>query len=76
MIHPFVLIVDTNTGLAPFFGGPLWHIGWGDTSFDINAFKADSKQKYIKQGDTFFLSQCFRSSFKTMGGLFSSRKAF
>ena len=44
MIHSCVLIVDTNTGLAPFFGGPLWDIGWGDTSFDINAFKAHSKQ--------------------------------
>ena len=26
MMHPFVLIVDTNTGLAPFFGGPPWEI--------------------------------------------------
>ena len=62
MIHPCVLVVDTNTGLAPFFGGPhgklhpLWDIGLGDTSFDINAFKAYSQQKDITQGDTFFIS--------------------
>ena len=61
-MHPFVLIVDTNTGLAPFFGGPPWEIAstmghWmGDTYFDINAFKAHSKQKDIKQGDTYFIS--------------------
>ena len=30
---------------------PLWDIGWGNTSFDINAFKAHSKQKDIKQDD-------------------------
>ena len=35
---------------------PLWYIGWGDTYFDINAFKAHSKQKDIKQGDTLFIS--------------------
>ena len=61
MIHPCVLVVDTNTGLAPFFGGPVWDIGWGDT-FDINVFTAHCKQKNIRQGDT-FSSQCFRSSF-------------
>ena len=86
---------------------PPWDIGWGNTSFDINAFKAHSKQKDIKQDDCIhygtldeaililismllrlilnkrtlnrailFLSQCFCSSFKTMCGLFSSRKAF
>ena len=28
----------------------------GDTYFDINAFKAHSKQKDIKQSDTLFIS--------------------
>ena len=37
--------------------------------YPINAFKAHSKQKDIKQSDT-LLSRCFCSSFETMGGLF------
>ena len=55
---------------------PLWDIGWDDTSFDINAFKAHSKQKDIKQGDTFFYFNAFVAHSKQWAGLFSSRKAF
>ena len=44
-------------GSPPFLGvhhgklHPLWDIEWGDTSFAINAFKAHSEQKDIKQDD-------------------------
>ena len=44
------------TGWFPAVRHPLRDIGWGDTSLDINAFKAHSKQKDIKQGDTLFIS--------------------
>ena len=45
-----MIVLDTNTGLAPFFGvhhgtlHPLWDIEWDDTSFDLHAFAAHSKQ--------------------------------
>ena len=41
----------------------------GDTYFDINAFKAHSKQKAIKQSDTLFISMLLQL-FETMGGRF------
>ena len=51
------LLIGPYSGSPPFLGvhhgklHPLWDIEWGDTSFDINAFKAHSKQKDIKQDD-------------------------
>ena len=47
-------------GLTLFFGvhhgtlHPLWHIRWGDTSFDINAFTVHSKQ--LERAILFFIS--------------------
>ena len=46
---------------------PLWDIGWGDTYFDINAFKAHSNQKDIKQGDTYFDINAFKAHSKQKG---------
>ena len=55
---------------------PLWDIGWDDTSFDIDALKAHSKQKDIKQGDIFFYLNAFAAHSKQWAGFFASRKAF
>ena len=55
---------------------PLWDIGWGDTSFDINAFKAHSKQKDIKQGDTFFYLNAFVAHSKQWTGFLRALRLF
>ena len=41
----------------------------GDTNFDINAFKAHSKQKDIKQSDTLYLD-AFVAHSKQWAGFF------
>ena len=55
---------------------PLWDIGWGDTYFDINAFKAHSKQKGIKQGDTSFDINAFKAHSKQWAGFFQAVRLF
>ena len=113
MIHSCVLVLDTNTELAPFLGvhrgtlHPLWEIDgailllismlsqlilnkktlnrtiastlgnrWGDTSFDINAFTAHSKQQDIGYGDIFLHLNAFAGHSKQWAGFFRPVRLF
>ena len=80
------------TGWFPAVRHPLRDIGWGDTSFDINAFKAHSKQKDIKQDDCihygtlskrtlnrailFFYLNTFTAHSKQLAGFFRAVRLF
>ena len=56
---------------------PLWDIGCGDASFDINAFTAHSKQQdVISQGDTFFYLDAFAVHPKQWEGFFQAVRLF